>query len=105
VKQQYRDVWDASLTGGLNYYRASPLRPPHGDDPGAAGVTLPREMLTVDIPTLVLWAMEDVALPPELIEGLGEYVAQLTLEKVPGATHWIVHERPEFVAERLAAFL
>jgi pimeloyl-ACP methyl ester carboxylesterase len=105
VKQRYRDVWDASLTGGLNYYRASPLRPPRGEDPGAADITLPREMLTVDIPTLVLWAMEDVALPPELIEGLDEYVSQLTLEKVPGATHWIVHERPEFIAERLAAFL
>ena len=44
-------------------------------------------------------------LPPELIEGLDDYVAQLTLEKVPGATHWIVHERPAFIAERLAAFL
>ncbi len=105
VKQQYRDVWDVSLNGGLNYYRASPLRPPRPEDPGAAGVTLPREMLTVDIPTLVLWAMEDVALPPELVEGLDAYVADLRLEKVPGATHWILHERPAFVAERLSAFL
>jgi len=24
---------------------------------------------------------------------------------VPGASHWIVHERPAFVAKRLAAFL
>ena len=46
--------------------------------------TLPREMLTVDLPTLVLWAMDDAALPPELIDGLEEYVPQLTLEKVPG---------------------
>ncbi|MBG9389681.1 alpha/beta fold hydrolase [Caenimonas aquaedulcis] len=105
VKQQYRDVWDASLTGGCNYYRASPLRPPRPEDPGAAAVTLPREMLTVDLPTLVLWAMEDVALPPELIDGLGDYVADLTLEKVEGATHWIIHERPAFVAQRLGAFL
>jgi pimeloyl-ACP methyl ester carboxylesterase len=105
VKQQYRAVWDASLEGGLNYYRASPLRPPRPEDPGAAGVTLPREMLTVDIPTLVLWAMEDVALPPELVDDLDDYVADLRLEKVPGATHWIIHERPAFVAERLSAFL
>jgi pimeloyl-ACP methyl ester carboxylesterase len=66
--QRYREVWDASLTGGLNYYRASPLRPPRRR-PRRSRVTLPREMLTVDIPTLVLWAMEDVALPPELVEG------------------------------------
>ena len=37
-------------------------------------IDLPREMLTVDLPTLVLWAMDDAALPPELIDGLDEYV-------------------------------
>ena len=113
VKDQYREVWSgpeggppgAGLVGGCNYYRASPLRPPRPEDPAAAGIELPREMLTVDLPTLVLWAMEDVALPPELIEGLDDYVRDLTLERVPGASHWIVHERPAFVAERLAAFL
>jgi pimeloyl-ACP methyl ester carboxylesterase len=105
VKRQYREVWDLSLTGGLNYYRASPLRPPVPDDPGAGGVTLPREMLTVHVPTLVLWAMQDAALLPELVDGLEDYVPRLTVEKVPGASHWIVHERPDFVAQRLAAFL
>ena len=105
VKQQYREVWDASLTGGLNYYRASPLRPPRPGDPAAAAITLPREMLTIGLPTLVLWAMEDIALPPELIDGLEHYVPDLTLEKVEGASHWIIHERPAFVAQRLAAFL
>jgi epoxide hydrolase 4 len=105
VKQQYREVWDASLTGGLNYYRASPLRPPRPGDPAAAAITLPREMLTVDLPTLVLWAMDDAALLPELVDGLEDYVSQLTLEKVPHASHWIVHERPQFVAQRLGEFL
>jgi pimeloyl-ACP methyl ester carboxylesterase len=105
VKQQYREVWDASLTGGLNYYRASPLRPPRPEDPAAAAITLPREMLTVRLPTLVLWAMDDGALPPGLVDGLDEYVPQLTLEKVAGASHWIIHERPQFVAQRLGKFL
>jgi epoxide hydrolase 4 len=53
----------------------------------------------------VLWAMDDAALPPELIDGLDDYVRQLTLEKVEGATHWIIHERPEFVAQRLEQFI
>jgi epoxide hydrolase 4 len=105
LQQKYREVWDMSLAGGCNYYRASPLRPPRPEDPGAAAVTLPREMLTVDLPTLVLWGMDDVALPPQLLDGLDEYVPNMTLEKVPGASHWIVHERPQFVAQRLAAFL
>jgi epoxide hydrolase 4 len=53
----------------------------------------------------VLWAMNDGALLPCLVDGLEEYVPNLTLEKVEGASHWIIHERPEFVAERLAMFL
>lgn len=105
VKQQYREVWDMSLTGGLNYYRASPLRPPRPEDAGAAAIELPREMLTVGLPTLVLWAMEDTALPPELVDGLEDYIPRLTLERIPGASHWIVHEQPQLVIDRLAAFL
>ena len=105
ARQQYREVWDASLTGGLNYYRASPLRPPRADDPGAAAIVLPHEMLTVGLPTLVLWAMNDAALLPGLIEGLDRYIPRLTLEKVEDASHWIVHERPALLAQRLAHFL
>lgn len=105
LKARYRAVWDASLTGGLNYYRASPLRPPREGDAAASAVTLPREMLTVDLPTLVLWGMQDAALLPELLEGLEDYVPRLTVEKVPDASHWIVHEQPALVIERLAAFL
>ncbi len=113
VKDQYRQVWDgpagspagAGLVAGCNYYRASPLRPPRPDDPAAAAIDLPAAMLRVELPTLVLWGMDDVALPPELVDGLEQYIPRLTLEKVEGATHWIVHERPEFVAARLANFL
>ncbi|MDE2606158.1 MAG: alpha/beta hydrolase [Burkholderiales bacterium] len=105
LKQRYLAVWDASLTGGLNYYRASPLRPPREGDAAAAAVTLPREMLTVDLPTLVLWGMRDTALLPGLVDGLEDYVPRLTLEKVPDASHWIVHEQPALVIDRLAKFL
>lgn len=105
VKARYRAVWDQGLTGGLNYYRASPLRPPRPDDPAASQIELPREMLTIAVPTLVLWGLGDTALPPELIEGLDDYIPQLTLERVPDATHWIVHEQPQRVIASLRRFL
>ena len=38
MRQHYRRVWSQGLTGGLNYYRASPLRPATPDDPAAMGV-------------------------------------------------------------------
>lgn len=105
VKAQYRAVWQQGLGGPLNYYRASPLRPPTAEDPGAAGVELPRTMLTVDVPTLVIWALQDAALPPELIDGLDAYIPQLTLKTVPDATHWIIHEQPALVARLLGDYL
>jgi epoxide hydrolase 4 len=105
VKQQYRDVWNAGLTGGCNYYRASPLRPPTDSDKGAAGTDIPHELLTVDLPTLVIWGMNDVALPSALIDGLDDYIRNLTLKKVHDATHWVIHEQPQLVAGYLQDFL
>jgi epoxide hydrolase 4 len=105
VKQKYRDVWSTGLTGGCNYYRASPLRPPTETDKGATGTDIPHNLLTVDVPTLVIWAINDVALLPELIEGLDDYIPNLTLKKVDDATHWVIHEQPQLVIGYLQDFL
>ena len=105
VRAQYRALWQAGLTGACNYYRASPLRPPRDGDPGAQALSLPDAMLTVDVPTLVLWGMDDPALLPGLLDGLPGWIPQLQLRQIPGASHWIVHEHPDRVLGELAQFL
>ena len=112
LRAQYRAVWTgegshpgAGLTGGLNYYRVSPLRPAREDDAAAAGVELPPEAFTVKLPTLVLWAMQDSALLPELLSGLQRWVPQMQLERIERATHWVVHEQPARVAASIQRFL
>ena len=105
VKAQYREVWSQGLTGALNYYRASPLRPPRAEDAAAAAITLPASMLEILVPTLVLWGMQDIALPPGLIDGLEDYIPDLTLERIADASHWLVHEQPALVAQHMSAFL
>ena len=105
VKAQYRSVWDHGMTGGCNYYRASPIRPATASDPGAAAIKLPREMLTVNVPTQVIWGMNDIALPPALIDGLEDYIPQLQIHRIPDATHWIVHEQPALVQQLIGDFL
>ncbi len=105
VKQQYRDVWGMGLRGGCNYYRASPLRPATPQDPAASAISFPKEMFTVTLPTLVLWGMGDIALPAVLVDGLEEFVPQMQLERIEGATHWIVHEQPQLVIDHLKKFL
>ena len=74
VKAQYRAVWDRSLTGGLNYYRASPLRPPRRATSAPPPSRCRARCSPVDVPTLVLWGMQDTALLPELLDGLDDYI-------------------------------
>ncbi len=105
VQQDYRQLWQHGIRGGLNYYRASPLRPPRTGEPAAAAVSLPMEMLRIERPTLVIWGQQDHALLPSLTEGLADYIADLTLVPLPQASHWVVHEEPERVVQEISAFL
>ena len=105
VKERYRQTWRHGLQGGLNYYRASPLRPATAQDPGASAVQLPPEALHIGVPTLVLWAQDDVALLPCLSEGLAQHVPDLKLVPIAKATHWVVHEKPERVIQEITSFL
>ena len=105
VKAQYRQVWQHGLQGGLNYYRASPLRPATATDPGASAVHIPPEALRIEVPTRVLWAQDDVALLPCLTEGLDAHMADWTLVPIARATHWVVHEQPARVIAEIADFL
>ena len=105
VKERYRQTWRHGLQGGLNYYRASPLRPATAQDPGASAVQLPPEALHIGVPTLVLWAQDDVALLPCLSEGLAQHVPDLKLVPIAKATHWVVHEKPERLVREITDFL
>jgi pimeloyl-ACP methyl ester carboxylesterase len=100
VRAQYRAVWDRGIQGGLNWYCASPLRPASAHE-----VQLPPEALRIDVPTLVLWAQDDIALLPGLCEGLDDFVPRLRLVPLPQATHWVVHEQPARVMAEIADFL
>jgi pimeloyl-ACP methyl ester carboxylesterase len=92
------------MTGGLNYYRASPLYPPAPGDPGAQKLKLELKDFIVRVPTLVLWGERDTALLPSLLDGLGLCVPHLKIVRAPGATHWIVHERPDLVCSEIESF-
>jgi pimeloyl-ACP methyl ester carboxylesterase len=109
LRARYREVWSLGLTGGLNFYRASPLRPPSPADPGVAqalqAVQLSDAQVTSRVPTAVLWGEGDHALLPCLLEGLDRWVPDLRLTRVPQASHWIVHEQPERVIGEIRRIL
>ncbi len=90
----------------LNWYRASPMYVPTMDEPyeiPAEGGPPPLPPLT--LPTLVIWALEDIALPPENLDGLDELVPNMELVKVPDSGHFVPWEAPDAVNAAMDAFL
>ena len=108
VRAQYQAAWThpaGGLEGALNYYRASPLRPPQDADDLIYSLVIPEETVTVRVPTTVLWGEGDIALLPGLLDGLQRWVPQLQVQRVPNASHWIVHEQPGLVADVVRSLL
>ena len=105
VKDRYRAVWRQGMQGALNYYRASPMRPPTTADDAVMRLRFAPEFVTVLLPTLVLWAEADTALPIALIDGLATFVPKMKLVRLAGASHWVIHEQPARVAAEIDAFL
>jgi len=105
-RKAYLENWNRGITGGLNYYRAANLRAPvAGATPsGEASPLLSRPML-ISTPTLVIWGEKDTALLTGNLDGLDQYVKQLQIVRVPDGTHWVIHEKPQFVIESIRKFL
>ena len=110
LKQQYREHWDLGVHGACMFYAASPLVPPlpnssAEDLQDIRGLTLPDEMLHIPVPVRILWGDSDIALQPALLNGLEQWVPQLTVEHLKGYSHWVTHEQPEAVRRTLTEFL
>ena len=103
----YRQAWaqPGALSGGLNYYRASPLYPPSEGDPGAAALDLDPAAFSVKVPTLIIWGERDRALLPVLLQDIASFVPDVRIERVAAGSHWIVHELPARVNQLIREFL
>ena len=92
--------------GMLNWYRASPIDVPPMDAPLALPTGYaPPPLPPLAIPTLVIWALDDLALPPGNLDGLEALVTDLTVVKVPDCGHFVPWEAPAAVNAALDDFL
>lgn len=109
LREAYLAAWaqPGALTAMLNWYRASPVAvPAPGEAPGSALVLdMPAEAFRVAMPHLVVWGEADQALRPSCLEGLGRFADDLAVERIAGASHWVLHEKPAEVAAAIRAFL
>lgn len=89
---------NASLTPGLNWYRAN-LAPESLLGP-------PLELPRVGAPTMGVWSTGDVALTEAQMTASADYVTgDWRYERVDGAGHWMQLEAPEVVNRLLVEFL
>lgn len=84
-----------AMTAMINYYRAL-LRLPDRNGIGEA---------TVDVPTLVIWGENDLALDIHLLDGMEQWVPQLTVHRLPGISHWVQQDAPDAVNRLLVDWL
>lgn len=105
TRERYHAAWQHGLTGGINYYRATPAYPPTATEPGPLKLTLRPADFTVKVPTRVIWGEADVALPASLLDGLDRVVDDLQIERIPEGSHWVIHEQPERVNQLIRDFL
>lgn len=91
--------------GMLNWYRASDMVVPAlGEEaslPAWAAGSFPK----LTIPVLLIWAMDDVALPPSNIEGIEAFVPGVEIERIEGCGHFVTWEKPEAVIAAMQGFL
>ena len=97
VLEQYRQ---AALRPGaaramVNYYRALLRRP----DARRIGDGM------VNVPTLVLWGEQDIAISIEVLDGMENYVPDLTIKRFPDASHWVQQDVPDKINAELKSWL
>lgn len=98
VLEVYRQNADqpGALTAMVNYYRAL-LK--------FRKTTPIDEIPKIDVPTLMLWGEDDVALTKESTFGTEEFVNDLTIRYLPRVSHWVQQEAPEACNAMIEAFL
>ena len=105
-ERAYIEAWSrpGAITGGLNYYRANRTGPAApGEAP--ANFAVDPAMLTVRVPTLVIWGERDPALVIGNLDGLDQFVPGLIIKRIPDATHWVIHEEPAEVNGYIREFI
>lgn len=106
-RQIYIAQWErpGALTAMLNWYRASKLVVP----PPGITVEIPDAVLAgtrkITIPVRVIWGLEDKALLPIQLNGIGEVAEDLELHPLEGVGHFAPWEAPREVANALKPFL
>ena len=94
-----------ALTAMFNWYRSSLIAVPEIGEAAALPVWVTRGVPKLKIPVRVIWGLDDKALLPIQLEGLGEVGDDVELFPLPGVGHFATWQAPQAVADALRPFL
>jgi pimeloyl-ACP methyl ester carboxylesterase len=103
----YLDEWSqpGALTAMFNWYRASPTDVPAMDAVIETTDFLQKPFPKLMVPSLIVWGMKDPALLPCQLEGIEQYVPDVTVVRIPEAGHFSPWEAPEEVTNAMRDWL
>ena len=106
-RQIYIDQWSrpGALTAMLNWYRVSQVVVPAIGEEAVMPEWVARGVPRLKIPVLVVWGLEDKALLPVQLEGIGEVGDDVAIVPLKGVGHFAPWEAPDQVADALGPFL
>ncbi len=116
VRARYRAMWSVPgapkadgtpshcMTGGCNFYRATPLQAA-GQGRAGAPATRRRRLDVRSRAGRVIWGETDRALTTGLVDGLELVCTDLELQRIPEGSHWVVHEQPDRVNALIRGFI
>lgn len=94
-----------ALTAMLNWYRAANFEAALAA-PGVDAVPdLSGASGHIAAPTMVLWGERDGSFPMACLDGLQQWVPDLTVHREPLGGHWLLREKPQLVAQLIKDFL
>ena len=94
--EKYKEAWSqpGAMTAMLNWYRAAARY--------QGWIT---KEVRVQVPTLMLWGVKDIALTYRLARPSMDYCDEGNLIFFPDATHWVQHEEVDEVNRHLLEFI
>ena len=106
-RERYIADWSrpGALTAMFNWYRASHIAVPQVGEEAAVPEWVERGLPKLHIPVRVVWGLEDKALLPVQLEGMGEVGDDVEVFPLKGVGHFAPWEAPEQVAQALGPFL
>ena len=106
-RQRYIDDWSrpGALTAMFNWYRASQIAVPQIGEDAVMPNWVERGVPKLHIPVRVIWGLEDKALLPVQLEGIGEVGDDVEVFPLKNVGHFAPWEAPGPVAEVLGPFL